>query len=279
MQAQEFTLFPELPFELRTKIWTHALPAPQAVHLAVSRKGNLSPIRAIALVPDSPNQGSLSLACHASRDVFLKYFSPIKIKDFKHSYPNPTYYFDLRHDTLIVESPASLASYMSKVTNISLVQRIACHRNSLGYSILALDFKMALSNLRILSILVSGEYSWPLPTSVVESRTITLEFDSEFENLEFYKDNENNRFAGHFADVKRRETIRKAIKSGVMYNVLCRVGILGFVDSAGYWDEKKVRWVEGERLWVDIFGAWVNLENGVPVTRLRRQGMLVAEDE
>lgn len=79
MTPSSFTVFPELPFELRLKIWEHAMPGPRV--LGVSPKmqyrsdhGGIIPVKMVWRT-SAPNLNLLHV-CHESREEALRVYRP-----------------------------------------------------------------------------------------------------------------------------------------------------------------------------------------------------------
>jgi hypothetical protein len=94
MKMENFALFPNLPFELRLKIWRSALPGPRNVGIKIRIKDagfggwiarNSAPPPPVALQ-----------ICHESRKEALKYY----ILSFGTAVYPPTVYFNYEIDTL-----------------------------------------------------------------------------------------------------------------------------------------------------------------------------------
>ncbi|KAH7377499.1 hypothetical protein BKA64DRAFT_253319 [Cadophora sp. MPI-SDFR-AT-0126] len=131
-----FTLFSNLPSELRIKIWYYSLPGPR-INEAACRQG-LSTISSFSF--NGAHPPSVFRVCRESRDVALCVYKPL----FEHDILRnrilgdrlntlPLTYIDLAHDTIYVSMPHDLddrrrlvyPEFAQRYPDITSVQSIA----------------------------------------------------------------------------------------------------------------------------------------------------------
>jgi hypothetical protein len=94
-----FTLFPELPFELRLKCWSFVAPGPRRVHIKYQTKYNTTNARAVVAFSGwtSPDPAPVILhICHESREEALKSYQ----LSFGSVFSEARVYFNFSIDTL-----------------------------------------------------------------------------------------------------------------------------------------------------------------------------------
>ncbi|TVY59257.1 hypothetical protein LSUE1_G009434 [Lachnellula suecica] len=94
-----FTLFPQLPLELRLKIWQHILPAPRTVNIQYKMKYDKFDGKTVGSFTGwtSPTPIPLGLRiCRESRDETLKHYQ----RSFGSYFHPSKIYFDFSKDTL-----------------------------------------------------------------------------------------------------------------------------------------------------------------------------------
>jgi hypothetical protein len=91
-----FTIFNQLPTELRLKIWEAALPDPRVINIRQKALRKKGPGRDIIGVTSDTKTPSVLLACRESYDVSSKFYIP----SFAPADSTPATYFDFQRDTL-----------------------------------------------------------------------------------------------------------------------------------------------------------------------------------
>jgi hypothetical protein len=106
LKSQKFTLFPNLPLELRLKIWRHALPEPRIVKTPRDRENKV-----IGNMSGEPSTGQVSVrkppihllqVCRESRQETLMIYRPMLSAQWN----DRQVYVDYNIDTCYIATPS-----------------------------------------------------------------------------------------------------------------------------------------------------------------------------
>ncbi|TVY88940.1 hypothetical protein LAWI1_G004631 [Lachnellula willkommii] len=149
----EFHLFPNLPTELRLKIWGIILSTPRVLHMRRNERVEHSRRIAESFASDEPPPAALH-ACHESRHEGLSIYKPV----FKtNSSPKYTY-TAFEHDT--IEFSVSILEYI-RAPELQCIQRMILEVGDLGYfKQFCMDILKKMKGLKELELVVWEKHHW-----------------------------------------------------------------------------------------------------------------------
>jgi 2EXR family len=169
---ETFTLFPHLPFELRLKIWEHALSEPRTVTISCQRE-MLDRERRFAKAFTSPTPPpSLLHTCRESRSEALSQYTPAFKTDTSEIYT----YFSFSRDTL--RCADSVLEYMPTEETKRIETLVLEVRDAEYFGHFHMEVVKTMERLEELTLLAKpGEvdYRWNRPGRYVD--TLSGEFE------------------------------------------------------------------------------------------------------
>lgn len=161
---ETFTLFPQLPFELRLKIWDHALSTPRTVTISCQREMLDRERRFAKAFTSSTPVPPLLHTNHESRTEALARYTPSFRTDTS---PNSTY-ISFAHDT--VRCADSVLEYLSPREAVAIQHMILEVRDAEYFGHFNMDVVRRMASLRELVLLAKPgdvDYAWNRPDRYV----------------------------------------------------------------------------------------------------------------